>query len=503
VNRGKKFLAAILVLMLAPMAARADEWQPASPESQGMSSRVLVDLVSFGMSNGLDSLLVARHGRIVVEAYYAPFTSGLKHRINSATKSVIGILVAMALQDGLLKSVDQPVLEFFPERRFANVDERKKALTLRHLLNMTSGLEWDEPLAGHPKDFLEMERSPDWVRFALDRPVVREPGAAFQYNSGGTHILSAILTKVTGRSAEAYAREKLFGPLGIEDVLWRRDPQGNSGGGAGLFLRTRDMARLGHFWLQSGALDGKSALPAGWLDDVRQATLVTDLGSAWRYANLFWAMPAAGHYSALGYNRQVIMMIPDLDIVAVLTGGQRFSTTTGVPAIPKYPLSPFVDRLKAAATSSIALPEDPEALGLLEQKAKEAGREVRTRSAALPPMAAAISGKAYRLRANQLQVSTLTFTFSPDGASYSYESNGQQFGGPVGLDGLFGVGGRRLYGPSAAKGYWSDDKTFVMEAQTLGNDDVNLATFTFDGKAIRGRVAVFGYWFDLAGEAAE
>lgn len=499
----KKRLAVILLLVLAPVLARADDWQTASPESQGMSSRVLADLVSFGTANGIDSLLVARHGHIVAEAYYAPFTSGLKHRVNSITKSVISTLVAMALQDGMLKSVDQRVLDFFPERQFANVDERKKALTLRHLLNMTSGLEWDESLTGYPKDFLEMERSADWVRFVLDRPVVREPGTAFQYNSGGTHVLSAILSKLTGRSAEAYGREKLFGPLGMEDVLWRHDPQGISGGGAGLFLQTRDMAKLGRLWLHDGVLGGKRTLPPGWLDDVRHATLPTDLGSAWRYANLFWSSPTAGVYAALGYHRQVIMMIPDFDIVAVFTGGDRFSTATGVPAIPKYPLSRVIDPLKAAAVSNAALPADPVALALLADRTGEAAQEVRTRSAALSPLAAEISGKVYRLQPNRLQVSTVSFTFSNDGASYSYEANGQRFGGPVGLDGLFRVGGRRLYGPSAAKGYWRDDKTFLLEVQTMGNDDINLATFTFEGKGVNVRVSTMGNWVDLTGEAAE
>ena len=228
-----------------------------------MSSRELSDLVAFGMSNGMDSLLVVRHGHIVAEAYYAPFPAGMKHRINSSTKSVISSLIAIALKEGLLKSVDQPVLDFFPDRQFANVDERKKALTLRHLLDMTSGLQWDEPLSGYPKDFLDMERSPDWVRFVLDRPMVRDPGASFEYNSGNTHILSAILSKVTGRSALDYARERLFGPLGITDVFWRGDPQGNSAGGAGLYLQPRDMARLGQLWLHDGVWEGQRLLPAG------------------------------------------------------------------------------------------------------------------------------------------------------------------------------------------------------------------------------------------------
>src|SRR5258708_2949942 len=113
-------------------------WQTSSPEAQGMDSSELAGLVDFGGSQGMDSVLVVRHGKIVAEAYYAPFTSGIKHRINSATKAVVGTLVGIALEDGLLKSPDQSVLDFFADRTVANLDERKKALSIRSLLDMTS-----------------------------------------------------------------------------------------------------------------------------------------------------------------------------------------------------------------------------------------------------------------------------------------------------------------------------------------------------------------------------
>src|SRR5690349_21406498 len=187
-----------------------------------------------------------------------------------------------------------------------------------------------------------MEASTDWVKFVLDRPLVREPGASFEYNSGNTHLLSAILTKVTGRNARDYAREKLFGPLGIEDFLWRGDPQGNSGGGAGLYLKTRDMAKLGEFWLHEAVIGGRRLVPAGWLDAARNATLATDLSPSWKYANCFWSVPSAGAYTTLGYHRQIIMMIPELDMVAVMTAGDRFSTVTGVPAKVQWPLTPLI-----------------------------------------------------------------------------------------------------------------------------------------------------------------
>jgi CubicO group peptidase (beta-lactamase class C family) len=495
-------LAAVLAFVLAPVLARAEGWQTSSAEAQGMSSRELAGLVEFGIANGMDSVLVVRHGSIVADAYYAPFTPGMKHRINSSTKSVIGSLVAIALKDGLLTSVDQPVLGFFPEHSFANVDERKKALRLRHLLDMTSGLKWDEPLSSASlESFWQMERSPDWVQFILDRPMVREPGAAFDYNSGGPHVLSAILSKVTGRSALEYAREKLFGPLGIEDVFWRHDPQGVSAGGAGLYLQPRDMARLGQLWLADGVWKGQRLMAPGWIDTVRHASVDMGLGPLLRYANLFWSEPAKGAYLAVGYDRQLIAVLPDLDVVAVFTGGKRVSTATGIPSTPKYTLSAVLDRLKAAVKSDGALPEEPAALALLADKTKEVAQEVRTQSAPASPLAAAISGKVYRLQPNRARFSSFSLTFENGEASYAYEVDGQRFGGPVGLDGLYRIGGHRLYGPSAAKGVWRDDKTFELEAQTLGNDDVGIATLTFDGTSVSGRVATLGSWVTLKGEA--
>ena len=122
----KTLLALVLALLMTPLLARAQGWQTASPEAEGMSSRALAELVTFGISNGMDSALVTRRGRIVAEAYYAPFTPGLKHRINSATKSVIGSLVGITLHEGLIKRLDQPVLDFFPGRTFEKVDERFK-----------------------------------------------------------------------------------------------------------------------------------------------------------------------------------------------------------------------------------------------------------------------------------------------------------------------------------------------------------------------------------------
>ena len=138
----------------------------------------------------------------MLDTYYAPYSAEIPHLINSSTKAVIGTLAAMAMKDGLLDSTDHSMLDFFADRNLTNVDDRKKAITVQHLLDMTSGIDWREPTDGRPITFFEMERSPDWTKFILDRPMSNTPGDVFNYNSGNPQLLSAILTKLTGMSAE-------------------------------------------------------------------------------------------------------------------------------------------------------------------------------------------------------------------------------------------------------------------------------------------------------------
>jgi CubicO group peptidase (beta-lactamase class C family) len=173
------------------------EWQTSSPEEQGMDSKELAKVVGFGASlvlsttgttpsSALDSLLIVRHGKIVVEAYYAPFAAGILHQVNSVTKAVTSTLTAIASKDGLLDSPSHRVLDFFDRASLVNVDPRKDAITIQNLVDMTSGFAWTElGLEGTPSSsVVEMRRSRDWVKFILDRPMSSAPGEEFNYNSG-------------------------------------------------------------------------------------------------------------------------------------------------------------------------------------------------------------------------------------------------------------------------------------------------------------------------------
>jgi CubicO group peptidase (beta-lactamase class C family) len=471
------------------------EWLTSSPEEQGMSSERLARLVEFGGLNDMDSLLVTRHGRIVLEATYAPFRAGLKHRINSSTKAVVSTLIAMAMRDGRLDSTDRRMTEFFAERTIANLDDAKKAITIRHLLDMTSGLEWTEGLDGIPRSFFAMERSPDWQQYILDQPMATAPGTVFYYDSGNSHLLSAILTKVTGKSALDYAREVLFGPLGIHDVLWRSDPQGISAGGAGLYMHPRDMAKIGYLYARDGVWEGKQVLPASWIESVRKADV--DMREAWakelRYGSQFWVMPGRDAYMAVGYDRQLVIVMPKLDIVAVTTASARFPAGNGAPTRPRYTFGTLVGFLGDAVTGDAPLPAVPAAAADLEQQLKQATTEQPAPVGGQPAMAKAISGKTWRFAPNEMRIKSITFKLDGTEPSFEYESEGGQsgtppparFGGPIGFDGYYRVGGRQRYGLSAARARWLDDgTTLVLDTQTLGNDDSARATFLFGDKTV-------------------
>ena len=458
------------------------DWQTSTPEEQGMSSNALADLVDFGAANAMDSLLVVRHGRLVVEAHYAPFRPGLKHIVNSVTKAVVGTLAGIAFKEGALGPLDQSVIDLFPERRAANVDSNKKAMTLNSLLDSTSGLDWREPLTGAPPEtMLEMERSRDWVGFVLDRPMAQAPGQAFEYDSGTWHLLSAILARKTGASTLDYAKQKLFAPLGITDVAWRHDPQGITIGGYGLFMRPRDMAKIGYLYLHGGQWDGQRLLPATWVDKVSRGSVDMRLGTtpSFRYANGWWNIPDRNAYIAVGFLRQLIVVLPDADMVAVATGRGLY----------RFPA--LIDRLAGAAKSESALPVDAIASTRLAARVNDAAIEKPSQVGPASPLAHVISGKPYRFGANVFGLKSLRLEL--ESSTPAYESlfdrsraglPDLRIGGPLGLDGYFRVADTGTDQLRATKGQWLTDISFQIVSRSILEGVVTTATLTFQGDGV-------------------
>jgi CubicO group peptidase (beta-lactamase class C family) len=165
-------------------------WQIATPEEQGMDSASLARLIETVGTYKQDSLMIIRHGRIVAEAYYAPYVAGISHDLRSVTKSIVSTLTAIELQHGILDSVDHPVVDLFSEKHILNLDENKKAMTVQSLLDMTSGIEWQEQAFTPDEAIMRMYESPDRTEFVLSQPMSGVPGAKFYYNSGNPYVLS-------------------------------------------------------------------------------------------------------------------------------------------------------------------------------------------------------------------------------------------------------------------------------------------------------------------------
>jgi CubicO group peptidase (beta-lactamase class C family) len=209
----------------APAYWPTNGWRSSTPEQQGMDSVKLAEALDYIRRHDINihSLLLVRNGYVVLDAYFYPYDEKSVHDVASATKSITATLIGIAIDQGKIKSVRQAVPELFSQSSIANPDERKTRLTLESLLSMTSGLKCqpeDNELTLH-----QMMESKDWVQFMLDLPMAKEPGSRFVYCSGGTHLISGVVSKATGMTAFDFARRSLFEPLGIHEAVWPADPR--------------------------------------------------------------------------------------------------------------------------------------------------------------------------------------------------------------------------------------------------------------------------------------
>jgi CubicO group peptidase (beta-lactamase class C family) len=296
-----------------------DGWRTSTPEEQGMDSELLTEMLAYIEENRvrIDSVTIVRRGYLVLDAYFHGYEKNTKHDLWSCTKSVTSALVGIAMDQGYIQSVDQPVLSFFPERTVANLDSRKEALTLEHLLTMTDGLDWltkDFRTVSAGDTWPEMRQSGDWVQFVLDRSMAEEPGTRWNYNDGASHLLSAIIQETTGMTALELAEEHLFDPLGISVAGWLSDPQGRNCGGTYLRMTPHEMAKFGYLYLNEGLWDGEQIVPAAW---VKASTTNHSPTPGMYYGYQWWVVPWAGYYTASGGAGQYIMVLPELDMVVV------------------------------------------------------------------------------------------------------------------------------------------------------------------------------------------
>ncbi|ANE48896.1 hypothetical protein SY83_12725 [Paenibacillus swuensis] len=268
----------------------------------------------------LYSFVLVRNGSLVHERYFNETSAETPMDLRSATKSVMSLLIGIAIEEGLL-SLDAKVYDYFPDWVPAQIPPAAEETTVRHLLTMTSGLHWQTGARLGERWIHRMHASKHWVKFILRLPVDPARRDAFLYRSPDSHLLSAILTRVSGMPAHEYAQAKLFAPLGIAGTAWRADPQGHTAGHIGLRLTARDMAKLGQLVLREGDWHGRRVVPAAWIRDaVRPHT--EGLPGVGRYGYQWWSGAVGGQEAvfALGHGGQLIYVFPALDLVAVFTG---------------------------------------------------------------------------------------------------------------------------------------------------------------------------------------
>ncbi len=334
-------------------------WRTATPEQAGVPGSVLARVgqrIASRTWRGLDSFIVIRHGYVVHETYYGASSRDDVHTMQSVSKSVTSLVTGIASDMGSV-DVDATVLSILARYADASPDARLPRVTLRHLLEMRSGIDFYEyPYPGSPLETLNTSRG-DWVRIALEQPFNAEPGALWQYNSGGVIALGAAVAQATGTPFDVLARERLFTPLGISGQYWfvsGYDATVHTGGG--LNLRAIDLARVGYLVLKQGQWDGRQVVSSDWLS--RSTAPVTTApsqfgGVAVDYGLLWWMAPIDPARStadasnrviiASGNMNQFLFVVPSRDLVVVNTGSSNDSFGVTVDFVVRE-LIPAVSR---------------------------------------------------------------------------------------------------------------------------------------------------------------
>ncbi len=263
----------------------------------------------------LHSLLVSQRGEVVFEHYAHGMTSRRLANVKSASKSVISALVGIAIERRLIPGVQAPVSTWFPELG-RDPDPRKAAITIADLLTMRSGLETTSN-----RNYGAWVTSPNWVRFVLTRKLLIEPGTTMQYSTGSTHLLSAILTKVSGTSTWQFAQAAIGKPLGIALAEWPRDPQGIYFGGNDMLLTPRQMLALGELYLNRGRANSQQVVPEGWVAESCEPKTTSRFDAGREYGYGWWIDEVGEHAAcyAWGFGGQYILVFGDLQTVVVAT----------------------------------------------------------------------------------------------------------------------------------------------------------------------------------------
>jgi CubicO group peptidase (beta-lactamase class C family) len=381
-------LSIILATFCVGSLCRAAELPRATPESQGVSSAAILAFVD-AADRDIDSLhgfVLVRHGHVVAEGWWAPYSAEARHSLFSLSKSFTSTAVGLAAAEGKLK-IDDPLLKFFPDDAPADPSTNLKAMRLTDLLRMSTGHQSEPP----------RRTDEPWAKTFLKHAVPFKPGTHFLYNTSATYMLSAAVQKATGQTLLEYLKPRLFDPLGIDKPTWEASPQGISAGGYGLSIRTGDIAKFGQLYLQKGKWEGRQLIPEAWIEaaTARQTSNGSNPASDWDqgYGYQFWRC-RHGAYRGDGAFGQFCVILPDQDAVIAITAGVR--DMQGV-------LNLVWDKLLPAMKPS-ALPADETSRVKLEKRLKSLSLRL-PESKGNP---ANVAGRTFTFPANDRKLESLT-----------------------------------------------------------------------------------------------
>ena len=312
-----------------------DGWPTSTPDAEGMDAQsLLANIQSIEDNLGVDSVVVAKNGRLVAEAYFNGYGRDTVHDLRSASKSITSALAGIAVDQGLLTTQDTLADSVYQLDRYDNWDVRKGSIKLIDLLHMSSGLACDDWVASSPGNEERMYRTADWLKFVLDLPVIANPGEQSSYCTGGVVLLGSIVATRSGMRLDEFAATYLFDPLGIQTVEWRRSPDGSATGGGGMRLKPRDAAKFGSLYLDGGMWLGNRVLSESWV--IRSQERVTTLGAD-AYGLLWWKRKFLVRGAeqeclfASGNGGNYIFVLPSERMVVVFTGSNYNSPLGGQP----------------------------------------------------------------------------------------------------------------------------------------------------------------------------
>ena len=374
-----------------------------TPETEGVSSESIIRFLDSANNSKtqLHSFMFLRHGKVIAEGWWNPYSAGLKHTLYSTSKSFTATAIGFAVSEKLL-AVDDKVISFFPDELPDTVSAFLADLTVKDVLSMSDGQEPDPTFAVVSKDS-------NWVKGFFATPILYDPGTKFLYNSLGTYMLSAIVQKVTGQKVIDYLTPRLFKPLGIEGMDWETDAQGINTGGWGLRLKTEDLAKFGQLFLQKGNWNGKQILPAAWIEEASTAKIMQDPNapqskkdsSDWLqgYCYQMWRC-RNNAYRGDGAFGQFIIVMSEKDAVIAITA-ETPDMQQEIDLVWKYLLP---------AMQNNTLPANKKMESALETK-------LAALAVQLPPKTIAtsgqknINGKTFSMQDNEKNIKSMAFQF--------------------------------------------------------------------------------------------